>query len=75
MVLIDLSPQDWFEFHMDNYQKQLTAGYIKMNGNGGLEAYVPDFSKLARYAPPPPAADPPERPVKKSAALPRRRVD
>jgi hypothetical protein len=67
MVMIDLSPQDWFEFHMDNYQKQLSAGYIKMNATGGLEAYVPDFSKLAldRYVPPPSGADPPELPVNK----------
>ena len=50
MILIDMDPRDPFDFYLDQYQRQLTAGYTKITQAFGLRVYMRDFNKL------PPAA-------------------
>jgi len=46
MVLMDIDPQDPFDFYLDHYKEQLAAGYTKITPEFGLRVYMPDFSKL-----------------------------
>jgi hypothetical protein len=48
MVLIDMNPQDPFDFFLDHYKDQLVAGYSKTTPSSGLRVYMRDFNKLAR---------------------------
>ena len=48
MQLIDADPTDPFEFFPDHYTDQLVAGYSKTTVSGGLEVYMPDYSKISR---------------------------
>jgi hypothetical protein len=50
LVLIDQDPRDPFDFSLDNYKQQLTAGYSKTTASGGLRTYMPDFAKVRRPA-------------------------
>lgn len=50
MVLIDMDPRDAFDFYLDQYQRQLTAGYTKITPAFGLRVYMRDFNKLPRAA-------------------------
>jgi hypothetical protein len=50
MVLIDMDPQDPFDFYLDHYKDQLVAGYTKTTPEFGLRVYMRDFNKLGRPA-------------------------
>jgi hypothetical protein len=46
MILIDMDPQDPFDFYLDRYKEQLVAGYTKTTPAFGLRVYMRDFNKL-----------------------------
>jgi hypothetical protein len=46
LILIDLDPQDPFDFYLNHYKEQLTAGYTKNTLSSGLRAYFRDYNKL-----------------------------
>ena len=46
MMLIDMDPQDPFDFYLDHYKEQLVAGYTKITPEFGLRVYMRDFDKL-----------------------------
>jgi hypothetical protein len=48
MVLIDMDPQDPFDFFLDRYQQQLSAGYTKITPRFGLHIFMKDMDKLPR---------------------------
>ena len=48
LVLIDSDPKDPFDFYLDHYRDQLTAGYVKTTQQFGLRVYMVDFSKLGK---------------------------
>jgi hypothetical protein len=50
MVLIDMDPRDAFDFFLDQYQRQLTAGYTRITPEFGLRVNMRDFNKLPRVA-------------------------
>jgi hypothetical protein len=50
LVLIDQDARDPFDFALDHYKEQLTAGYSKTIASGGLRTYMPDFNKLPKAA-------------------------
>ncbi len=50
MILIDMDPRDAFDFYLDQYRRQLSAGYTKITPEFGLRVYMRDFNKLPRAA-------------------------
>lgn len=50
MILIDMDPKDAFDFYLDHYREQLSAGYTKITRQFGLRVYMRDFNKLQRSA-------------------------
>src|SRR5579864_733324 len=50
MILIDMDPQDPFDFYLDHYKDQLVAGYSKTTPTFGLRVYMRDFNKLKSAA-------------------------
>ena len=56
LVLMDIDPQDPFDFYLDHYKEQLAAGYTRITPEFGLRVYMPDFNKLRIRRPnqPPP---------------------
>ncbi len=46
MFLIDMDPRDPFDFYLDHYREQLTAGYTKTTPQFGLRVYMRDYDKL-----------------------------
>ena len=46
MTLIDMDPQDPFDFFLDHYKDELVAGYSKITPSNGLRVYMRDYSKL-----------------------------
>jgi hypothetical protein len=48
MILIDSDPRDPFDFYLDHYKEQLTAGYTRITAKFGLRVFFVDFNKLAR---------------------------
>ena len=46
MNLIDMDSADPFDFYLDHYKEQLTAGYTKITPTFGLRVYMRDFNKL-----------------------------
>jgi hypothetical protein len=48
MILIDMDPQDPFDFYLDHYKDQLVAGYTKITPGFGLRVSMRDFNKLHR---------------------------
>jgi len=48
LTLIDLDPQDPFDFYLDHYRDQLVAGYTKITPSFGLRTYFRDYDKLTR---------------------------
>lgn len=46
LILIDMDPQDPFDFYLDHYKEQLVAGYTKTTPEFGLRVYTPDYNKL-----------------------------
>lgn len=51
MVLIDMDPKDPFDFYLDHYKEQLSAGYTKITPAFGLRVFMKDFEKLPRAKP------------------------
>jgi hypothetical protein len=48
LILLDLDPQDPFDFYLDHYKDQLVAGYTKITHSFGLRTYFRDYNKLTR---------------------------
>lgn len=48
LVLIDMDPQDPFDFYLDHYREQLAAGYTKTTLSFGLRSYFRDYNKLGQ---------------------------
>ncbi|MGH9683399.1 MAG: hypothetical protein ACRD4S_07295 [Candidatus Acidiferrales bacterium] len=48
LTLIDMDPQDPFDFSIDHYKEQLVAGYSKTTPSFGLRVFMKDFDKLPR---------------------------
>jgi hypothetical protein len=46
LELLDSYPADPFDFSIDHYQKQLTAGFAKTTDKGGLCVHMPDLKKI-----------------------------
>lgn len=46
LVLIDMNPQDPFDFYLAHYRDQLVAGYTKTTPSFGLRCYFRDYNKL-----------------------------
>jgi hypothetical protein len=46
LILIDSDPRDPFDFYLDHYREQLTAGYTKTTLQFGLRVYMVDYNKL-----------------------------
>src|SRR5579862_2386236 len=46
LSLVDSAPSDPFDFSIDHYKDQLTAGYAKVPRQGGLCVHMPDVAKL-----------------------------
>jgi hypothetical protein len=46
LTLLDMDPDDPFDFYLDHYKEQLVAGYSKTTPTFGLRVYMPDFNKL-----------------------------
>jgi hypothetical protein len=47
MILIDMDPRDPFDFSLDRYREQLSAGYTKITPQFGLRVYMRDLAKLS----------------------------
>jgi hypothetical protein len=50
IVMVDISPKDWFDFDLTNYQQQLTNGYMRMTPQAGIRIFMPDFSTVRANA-------------------------
>ncbi|HEX5436370.1 MAG TPA: hypothetical protein VFW98_04380 [Gemmatimonadaceae bacterium] len=50
MQIVDQSPQDPFDFSIDEYNRQLVAGYSKNLPDHGLEVFMPDLDKAPPLA-------------------------
>jgi hypothetical protein len=48
LVLIDMDPQDPFDFYLAHYRDQLVAGYTKTTPSFGLRCYFRDYNKLTQ---------------------------
>ncbi len=48
MILIDADARDPFDFSLDRYKEQLTAGYVKTTSSMGLRVYMPDLKKIKK---------------------------
>jgi hypothetical protein len=48
MEIIDAEPADPFDFSIDEYNRQLVAGYSRNTPAKGLKVYMPDLSKVGR---------------------------
>lgn len=51
MILIDMNPEDPFDFDLDHYKEQLVPGYSKITPTFGLRVYMKDFGKVHPAAP------------------------
>ncbi len=51
LTLLDMDPQDPFDFYLDHYTEQLVAGYTKTTPEFGLRVYTRDYNKLRKPAP------------------------
>jgi hypothetical protein len=52
LILIDMDPSDAFDFFLDHYKEQLSAGYTKTTLDSGLRVYMKDYNKLRSSKPP-----------------------
>ncbi len=50
MTLIDMDQADPFDFYIDRYQAQLSAGYTKITPSFGLRVYMKDLNKLGKLS-------------------------
>jgi hypothetical protein len=48
LTLIDMDPNDPFDFYLERYKDQLVTGYSKITPKFGLRTYVKDFNKLSK---------------------------
>ncbi len=48
MQIVDLDPGDPFDFSIDQYNRQLVAGYSRNQPDLGLEVFMPDLSDVGR---------------------------
>jgi hypothetical protein len=48
MILIDMDPNDPFDFFLDHYKQQLAAGYTKITPEFGLRVNMKDYGKLGK---------------------------
>lgn len=48
MILVDMDPNDPFDFYLDHYKDQLSAGDVKVTPGFGLRVYMRDFNKLRK---------------------------
>ncbi|HEY8715100.1 MAG TPA: hypothetical protein VIM00_06945 [Candidatus Acidoferrum sp.] len=48
LILIDMDPRDPFDFSLDHYKQQLSAGYTKITSKSGLRTFMKDFDKLSK---------------------------
>lgn len=48
MQIIDLNPKNPFDFYLNHFFEQLTAGYHKTTSVDGLLVYMPDYSTLPK---------------------------
>jgi hypothetical protein len=46
LILIDMDPNDPFDFFLEHYKEQLSAGYTKTTLDSGLRVFVKDYNKL-----------------------------
>jgi hypothetical protein len=46
LKIVDSDPKNSFDFSLDNYNRQLVAGYSKNTPSLGLVVYMPDYNKL-----------------------------
>jgi hypothetical protein len=46
LILIDMNPEDPFDFYLAHYKDQLAAGYTKNTLSSGLRSYFRDYNKL-----------------------------
>ncbi len=46
LTLIDMNPEDPFDFYLPHYKDQLVAGYTKTTPTFGLRSYFRDYNKL-----------------------------
>ena len=53
VVLIDMDPQDPFDFSLAHYKEQLVAGYTQTTPDFGLRVFMRDFNKVQNSPPPP----------------------
>ena len=53
MILIDMNPEDPFDFDLDHYKDQLVPGYSKITASFGLRVFMKDLDKVQRAAPAP----------------------
>jgi hypothetical protein len=49
MILIDMDPNDPFDFFLDHYREQLSAGYTKITPQFGLRVFMKDYNKLHEH--------------------------
>ncbi len=52
LILIDMDPGDPFDFFLDHYKEQLSAGYTKITPDSGLRVFMKDYNKLHSAKPP-----------------------
>jgi hypothetical protein len=50
LELVDAAPADPFDFSLDEYRRQLVAGYVKATPSGGLVVHAPDLHTLGPAA-------------------------
>jgi hypothetical protein len=48
LTLLDLNPEDPFDFYLDHYKEQLVAGYTKITPSFGLRSFFRDYNKLGK---------------------------
>lgn len=46
LEIADADPSDPFDFYLERYQEQLTAGYSKTLKDAGLVSYMPDYAEV-----------------------------
>jgi hypothetical protein len=48
LIILDMDPQDAFDFFLDDYRQQLVAGYSKTTNQFGLRVFMRDYNKLGQ---------------------------
>lgn len=50
LQIFDANPSDPFDFYPGKMNDQISAGYVKVQKNGGLKIYAPDYGELEQSA-------------------------